>query len=73
MRSPGWTRTRSNGPIVTGAALRASPCARYCRVLPRRSWSDQVTPLPHSGWARATWPSTRSVAATGLRHPAATF
>ena len=42
------------------------------RVGPRRSSSDQVTPLPHSGCACVTAPSMRNVAVTGLRQPTAT-
>ena len=49
----------------------AMPLASRCRVAPRRSSSDQVTPLPHSGCACVTLRSTRKVAVTGLRQPTA--
>ena len=45
--------------------------ASRCRVPPRRSSSDHVTPFPHSGCACVTFASTRIAAVTGLRQPTA--
>ena len=72
-KSPALTVTLSMGSIFAAWPRSTTPPASFRRSPPRRSSSDQVRPLPHSGWAWTTRDSIRARPVIGLRQPTATF